>query len=236
MHILWKRGSEMKKPVVNYREFRLSKINEPQFSHLKLLLGWVGYFALYFLTENLIPAEKCHVIHSPIDDLIPFCEAFLIPYVGWYLLIVVSLFYFALYNTDGFRRLQIFIIVTQVVAMAIYIIYPSRQDLRPTEFPRDNLLTDAIGLLYSFDTNTGVCPSLHCAYSFGIASAWIKEKDVSKWWKSFIIVFVILICLSTMFIKQHSFIDFLAAIPVGILAEFIAYGTWWKAKLQRKHA
>ena len=29
----------MKKPVVDYRTFRLRKINEPQFSHLKLLLG-----------------------------------------------------------------------------------------------------------------------------------------------------------------------------------------------------
>ena len=48
----------MKKPVVDYRDFRLRKINDPQFSHLKLLLGWVVYFILYFITENLIPTEK----------------------------------------------------------------------------------------------------------------------------------------------------------------------------------
>ena len=42
----------MKKPVVDYRELRLSNINEPRFKHVKLLLGWVGYFILYFLTEN----------------------------------------------------------------------------------------------------------------------------------------------------------------------------------------
>ena len=62
----------MKKPVVDYRTFRLSKINAPQFSHLKLLLGWVGYFILYFLTENLIPAENCTPVHMWLDDLIPF--------------------------------------------------------------------------------------------------------------------------------------------------------------------
>ena len=53
----------MKKPMVDYREFRLSRLNDPRFSHLKLLLGWVGYFVLYFLTENLIPAEKCTPVH-----------------------------------------------------------------------------------------------------------------------------------------------------------------------------
>lgn len=223
----------MRKPVVNYREFRLSKLNTPQFSHLKLLFGWVGYFALYFLTENLIPAEKCTPVHCGLDDIIPFCEIFLLPYVGWYLLIVVSLGYFALYNVDNFKRLQIFIIVTQVAAMAIYIIFPTRQDLRPEVFPRDNFLTDVVGFLYSFDTNTGVCPSLHCAYSIGIASVWLKERSASVWVKTGVVIFVILVCLSTMFIKQHSAVDFFAAIPVCILAEIIACGGYWKEKFKR---
>ena len=68
----------MRRPVIDYREFRLSKLNDPQFSHLKLLFGWVVYFAFYFLTENLIPEESCHVVHCYLDDVIPFCEAFLI--------------------------------------------------------------------------------------------------------------------------------------------------------------
>ena len=81
----------MKKQVADYRTFRLRRINEPQFSHLKLLLGWVGYFILFFLTENLILTENCHPVHMWLDDLIPFCEWFLIPYVFWYALIVFSL-------------------------------------------------------------------------------------------------------------------------------------------------
>lgn len=220
----------MRKPIVDYRNFRLSKINEPEFCHLKLLLGWIGYFVLYFLTENLIPVENCHEIHCGLDDIIPFCEIFLIPYVFWYLLIVVSLLYFLLYNVDSFKKLQTYIIITQVVAMAIYIIYPSCQNLRPTEFTRDNFLTDCVGLLYSLDTNTGVCPSLHCAYSIGIASVWLREKNVSKLWKAFVVIAVILICLSTMFIKQHSAVDFFAAIPVCLLAEILVFKIFYRRK------
>ncbi len=225
----------MKKPVVDYRQFRLSKLNTPEFSHLLFLLGWVGYFALYFITENVIPREECYVVHNWLDDVIPFCEWFFIPYVFWYLLIVITLLYFALYNTDGFRRFQTFIIVTQVVAMVIYILFPNMQDLRPTEFPRDNLLIDGVKFLYSFDTDTNVCPSLHVAYSLGIASAWLKEKPVRAWWKTFVVIAVILICLSTMFIKQHSVIDFYAALPVGLLAEAVAYGKpYWRERFRRK--
>lgn len=221
----------MRKPVVNYREFRFLRLTDPQFSHLLLLLSWVGYFLMYFLTENLIPVENCYVVHSRLDDIIPFCEVFVIPYVFWYLLIVISLGYFALYNVDSFRKLQIYIIITQIVAMAIYIIFPNMQDLRPEEFERNNIFTDIVSLLYYFDTNTNVCPSLHVAYSFGILSVWSKEKGVSVLWKGFVTVAVILICLSTMFIKQHSAIDFFVAIPVCLLAEAIVYGKYYKKRI-----
>lgn len=220
----------MRKPEVDYRTFRLSKLNDPRFSHLKLLAGWVGYFLLYFLTENLIPRENCYVVYSPLDDMIPFCEVFVIPYVFWYFLIVWSLWYFALYNVKNFRGLQTFIIVTQVVAMAIYIIFPNRQDLRPEVFPRENILTDLVSVLYTFDTSTNVCPSLHVAYSIGIASAWLKEGSVGWKTKTFVTVTCILVCLSTAFIKQHSVVDAFVAIPVCILAEWIAFGKWWKEK------
>ncbi len=227
----------MKKPQVDLREFRLSRINEPRFSHLKYLLGWVGYFILYFLTENLIPAEKCHAVHIAMDDIIPFNELFAIPYVFWYVLIVITLLYFAVYNPEGFKRFMSFIIVTQVVAMAVYIIYPTKQELRPESFERENVLTWLMGTIYSFDTNTGVCPSLHVAYSLGIASAWLKERDVSRLWKVFVCLAVLMICLSTMFVKQHSALDVFAAIPLGILAEIIAYGKhWWRPRLKRRKA
>lgn len=213
----------MKKPVVDYRQFRLGKLNDPQFSHLKLLGGWIIYFILYFLTENLIPAEKCTPVHIWLDDVIPFCEWFLIPYVLWYGLIAFSLGYFALYNIDSFKKLSKYIFITQMVAMAIYILFPSRQDLRPEVFPRENFLTWCIGLIYSFDTSTGVCPSLHVAYSIGIASVWLREKGVKVIWKVLLVVLVILICLSTMFIKQHSATDFFAALPVCALAEILVF-------------
>lgn len=220
----------MKKPVVDYRNFRLSKLNTPEFSHLWLLLGWVGYFLLYAITENLIPAEKCHPIHIGLDDIIPFHEGFVIPYVFWYALIVISLGYFLLYNIQQFKNLQTYIIITQIIAMTVYVIYPSRQDLRPTDFPRDNFLTDIVRFLYTFDTNTGVFPSLHAAYSLGIASVWLKEKTAHPLWKAFVVLAVILICMSIAFVKQHSAADFFAALPVCLIAEVVVFGKSYYAK------
>jgi len=117
--------------------------------------------------------------------------------------------------------------------MVIYILFPSRQDLRPLFFERDNFLTQCIALLYAADTNTGVCPSLHVAYSIGIASVWLKEKSASVYWKVFVVIAVILICLSTMFIKQHSAVDFFAALPVCIMAELLIYWKkYWRPRIK----
>lgn len=223
----------MRKPTVDYSGFSLKKLNDPRFSHLKLLVGWLGYFAMYFITEYLNPNNSGTAVSCSLDYKIPFLEIFVIPYVGWYLLIAVSLLYFALYNVENFKRLQIFIIVTQIAAMIIYITFPNFQPLRPDVYPRDNFLTDIVALLQTADTNSNVCPSLHVAYSIGIASIWLKEKDAKWWIKTLIVIFCILVCLSTAFIKQHSVIDGLVAIPVCILAEGISCFGYWKEKFKK---
>lgn len=223
----------MKKPVVDYKKLRFSNITSPEYRHVLLLLGWLVYFILYFLTENLIPAEKCYPVHCWLDDIIPFCEWFIIPYIGWYLLIVVSLVYFLLYNVDHFKNLQKYIIITQTVAMLIYILFPSRQDLRPVTFARDNFLTDIVAIIYSADTNTGVCPSLHVAYSLGIASTWLKEKSATKTVKTLVVTAAFLICLSVAFVKQHSVVDIFAAIPVCLLAEVLVFRNYDRNNKQR---
>ncbi len=223
----------MKKQPYDYSGFSLERLNEPRFSHLKLLGGWIVYFALYFITENLIPPERCHPVHCALDDLIPFNEFFVIFYVGWYFLVFGALAYTLFYDVPAFRKLQTFIMITQAVAMLCYILWPSRQDLRPEVFPRQNLLTDIIKFIYSFDTNTGVCPSLHAAYSLGILSVGLKDKSLSKGWKAALTFLVIMICLAVCFVKQHSAVDVFTALPVSLLAEILVYGRdYWLPKLR----
>ncbi|MCR5153332.1 MAG: hypothetical protein K6B75_00645 [Lachnospiraceae bacterium] len=220
--------------IVDYSKLRFNNICSKEYRHLFLLLGWVGYFLAYFLTENLIPVSKCHLVHSRIDDLIPFNEFFVVFYVFWYILVFGSLLYFLLYDVESFKGLQIFIIVTQVIATIVYIVWPSVQDLRPAEFERENFFTWILSIIYAADTPTGVCPSLHVAYSLGILSAWLKRKETGAGFKIFVAVSVVFICMSVNFVKQHSFLDVVWAIPVGVVAECFTYGkTYWLPRLKR---
>ena len=213
----------MRKPAVDYRKLRFHNINTPQFRHLLLLLGWVVYFLLYYLTESLIPEESCHLIHTTLDDEIPFCEAFVVFYVGWYVLLAFSLVWFLIYHVQSFCNLQTYIIIVQLLATAVYILYPSKQALRPEVFPRENILTVFMDFIYRIDTPTGVFPSLHVAISTGIASTWLREKTVPAWVRWLIALFCLGVCLSVSFVKQHSVLDIFGAIPLCLFAEWFVF-------------
>ena len=222
-----------KKKPVDYSGFSLRRLNEPRFSHMKLLGGWIFYFVMYFVTENLIPASACHPMHCALDDIIPFNEFFLIFYVGWYALVFCSLAYTLFFDVPNFRKLQTYIIITQVIAMTCYVIWPTRQDLRPTAFERDNFLTALMAFIYSFDTSTGVCPSLHVGYSLGILSVALKDRELGTGWKIALGFTVFMICCAVCFVKQHSALDVLFALPMCLVAEWLTFGKdYWLPRLR----
>ena len=211
----------MKKPVVDYRQFRLSRLNDPQFSHLKLLLGWVGYFALYFLTENLIPRESCYVVHSPLDDLIPFCKYAIVPYFAWFLWIPFTLFYL-LWKAPraDFWRLCLPLFAGMTIALACYVILPTGLDLRPYRVYGSDLFAQAVRMLYATDTPLNVCPSIHVFNSVTLMMAYYRshifEEPRRRWMRPASAVLCVSIIASTVLLKQHSCIDVLLGILLAM--------------------
>ena len=225
----------MRKPTVNYKELTLSKLTTPQFSHLLLLLGWVVYFALYFITENLIPRENCYVVHSWLDDVIPFCEIFVIPYYIWFAFIVGMLLYTMLFDAAAFRKMMWIVILTYTATIIIYYIFPNCQELRPDleSLGRDNIFIDIARNLYDFDTNTNVCPSIHVLGSMAVFMPSWNTKHMTSWWcRTVMFILNILICFSTVFLKQHSIIDVFASFALCAIVYPIIF--WKKSPLNKK--
>jgi len=212
-------------PVIDYRSFRLSKLNTPEFSHLKWLIFWPIFAVLFWSLELLRPPEDCYVVLHPLDKLIPFCEIFVIPYMFWFALLVVMYAYTLLYDVNSFRRLMKFTAITYTVTLIVYFLFPTCQNLRPAVFARDNILTQFMMEFYEFDTNTNVCPSIHVLGSAAACFAGLHAPKLQKRrWKLFFIISTILICLSTVFLKQHSILDVLWALPLCTVAYYLCYG------------
>ena len=217
-------------PEIDYRQFRLSKINQPQFKHLWLLLFWPVYGLRYLILERFIPVSYYNPIHSPLDDMIPFQEWFLIPYVLWYVCLVGMQLYTLLYDVKSFKTYMKFLSISMTISTAVFIVYPSCQNLRPEQLPRDNLLTGIVQMLYAIDTNTNVFPSEHAIGALVVLLSSLHTKGLCSPLKTTVItVLTILICMSTVFLKQHSILDVIAAIPITLFAYWICYG-------RKKHA
>ena len=212
-------------PKVDIQNFRLSKINQKEYRHFWCLLIWPIYYLRYFIIEaiNADPA-LCHVMYSPLDDLIPVCEFFLIPYGLWMVCLLGMHIFTMLYDPEGCKRYTTFLVVSITISTTVYLVYPTCQNLRPESFERNNLFTWILGILYQCDTSTNVCPSEHVIGSMAVLAAAFHCSYLKKPGRlAAVTVLMILTSLSTVFLKQHSILDVFAAMPVCLVAYLIAY-------------
>ncbi len=211
--------------IVDYRELKLRKLDTPEFSHLKLLGFWPLFGLLFLMVERVWIRGSYTPIHCAFDDMIPFCEYFLIPYLLWFVFLVGIHIYTLLYDVESFRKLMKFIAISYSAAILIYILFPNCQELRPETFARENGFTRFMMGFYEFDTNTNVCPSIHVIGSVAILlCAWYSKHFRSTGWRVVSVVVATLLSVSTVFVKQHSILDLLAAIPICVIAYHFSYG------------
>lgn len=219
-----KRKLQWRKPEVDYRRFRLSRLQTPEFCHLKWLLFWPVEGLVFGWLERFRQVDSYYAVHCPLDDWIPFHEIFLIPYLFWFVLLVGIQVYLAFYDTKAFCRMMKFITITYSAALITYFIFPTCQNLRPETFARDNGLTRFVAWFYRFDTNTNVCPSIHVLGAVAsMLGGWDCKTLQKPVWKIGFCAAAVLICASTVFMKQHSVVDVAAALMVSIISFPICY-------------
>lgn len=195
---------------------------------LKLIvpLYMVFYLVSFHWLENR-ETYSFHVIHSGFDDIIPFCEFFIIPYVLWFLYIAVTVLWFMFKNDDKKEYLQL--ILSLGIGMTLFIlvswIYPNIHFLRPQVFPRENIFTDWVRILYSVDTPTNILPSIHVYNSVAAYIAISRCKALKE--HRFIVggawVLTVLIVLATMFLKQHTVVDVIGAFVLNFTVYMFVY-------------
>lgn len=172
-----------------------------------------------------------HIVCCALDDKIPFCEYFLIPYWFWFVFLIGIQIYSFFFDVPTFKRYIRYTIISYTLTLLIYIIYPTSQELRPVAFARNNIFTAAVKGLYQFDTNTNVCPSLHVIGSMAVYFAARKSRVFGSLpWRIAFFVMTVLISVSTVFLKQHSVIDIVAAVVLGLAVYPVVY---WEKKPQK---
>ncbi len=188
------------------------------------LLYFPVYMFFFLLAERLF-TEDVNIIHMGLDDVIPFCEWFIIPYYLWFPFMAVFFVWIFFGDKEEYLRFVKFLYSGMTVFILISYLYPNGLMLRPEELPRENIATHVVEYLYRTDTSTNVFPSIHVFNTLGVMIAVAKSKRVmpstiGKW---AVELFGLLIILSTVFLKQHSVWDVLGALAFGVIFYLLYY-------------
>ena len=205
---------------------RLSRI---PWRELKYVL-WLPLYLLAFVLIEHLPQTSYWSTQLPLDNVIPFCEWFILFYCAWYPLLVSIGLYLLLRDAPAFRRYMAFLAVTFFASVVVWLLLPNGQDLRPQFFPRQNFPTALVAALYHIDTNTNVFPSVHVVGSVGAALAvWdsprLRAHSLLQWG---VILLAASICISTLFIKQHTILDVVSGLALSLAAAVPLYLIPWK--------
>ena len=201
-----------------------------KYQHGFLILSFSIIYMLLFSYLEQRGVRYYHVVHTALDDRIPFCEIFIIPYLLWFPYMIAAILYFVFLNDDKkeYYRLAWSLIMGMSLFLVISWLYPNIQHLRPTVFPRENVFTDMVRALYRTDTPTNILPSIHVFNSLAIHMAISSCQRLRKHRliQAGSLVLTVLIVMSTMFLKQHSVVDVSMGTALAIAAFFLFYSEW----------
>lgn len=178
----------------------------------------VFYLSVFHWLEVNITVPEVWV-HCHLDDLIPFCKYAVIPYLAWFIWIPFTLFYL-LWKAPraDFWRLCLPLFAGMTIALAVYVILPNGLDLRPYRVYGSDIFARIVRLLYSTDTATNVCPSIHVFNSVTLMMAYYR----SRWMRPASAVLCLSIIASTVLLKQHSCIDVVMGILLAMAVDSAA--------------
>ena len=206
--------------TVSTKPYLLRKENR----YLWFTLILPAYLIAFAWVEAWIPVDACKPTYIPLDDQIPFLEGFIVPYMLWFPMILALGLYLMRYDHEGFKRYMTYLGVAFFTVIALYLLFPNRQDLRVTHFPPNNVFTQLVALVYSQDTNTNVCPSIHVVGSMAVCfAAWNCRRLRKPWIQACIWIASALVAVSTVFVKQHSALDLILAVPFSLAVYPVVY-------------
>ncbi|MEA4890896.1 MAG: phosphatase PAP2 family protein [Clostridiaceae bacterium] len=183
----------------------------------------IPFMTLYPITNILVGHRGFfQVWQFSIDAWIPFNRFFIIPYFYWYVQVAAGILMMVFSKKSGrlIYRHVMALCLASLIANLIFIVFPTHVP-RPVLEGQD-ILTSLVLLIYKIDSPYNCFPSMHVCYAVLTASAWYLAGP-RRWWFWLVnLTGTTLICLSTVFTKQHYSPDILGGLLLAGIAWLLA--------------
>lgn len=206
-----------------------------KYKHGVLLSYFILYLAWFGWLEQKV-TTNFHVIHMDIDDYIPFIEAFIVPYLLWFLYVAVVVAFQFFKDVPAYYKNCAFLFTGMTIFLIVSTIYPNGHLLRPASLESDTIFAAMIEGLWKADTSTNLFPSIHVYNSIAshIAVCHTKGLKDKKWVVIPSFILMLSICCATVFLKQHSMFDVITALVLAFVMYEIVYKADWNAIMEKR--
>ena len=194
--------------------------------------GWLS--VLVMLAVNMIAFQGTRLINTwgdhydfslPIDAHFPLIKEFIIIYIP----IAYAQWIYGFYLAAREKKIvcyKIFTaeIIAKLICMMCFLIIPTtmvRHDLTDTD-----ILSRWVQFVYDTDPADNLFPSIHCLESYVLTRAAFSKRigmeRCPSWFKWLSIPVTVLVFASTLYLRQHVFVDTVAAVIVVEIGLFIS--------------
>lgn len=191
---------------------------------LEIIPSILIYAVLYLIANKVQIFEPTVVKTLSIDEMFSFTPIWILVYFSSYVSIPIS--YLVLFYKIKSFFIRSFLSLT-FLSFTIFMLFPTTVPRFELDYKNMNSIYELLfKLLYSADSPTNCIPSLHVSTAFLIFYLSISFKR--KLLISSTLVYAILVSLSTMFVKQHLFLD----VVTGFAASSLIYfsNLWWESQ------
>lgn len=184
---------------------------------------------VYWVTQALVAHRSLIDMTTALDRLIPFDPHWVLIYVACFAYWAVN--YVLMARQDNWYSIMTADVLAKLLCGAIFLLLPTT-NVRP-EITGTGLTDWLMGLIYRLDAPLDLFPSIHCMESWICFRGILGQARTPKWYQAFSGVFALLVCLSTLFTRQHVIADVIAGVLLGELCLDMSRHWGWGKRLRR---
>ncbi|MDO4460378.1 MAG: phosphatase PAP2 family protein [Clostridia bacterium] len=200
------------------------------FAVVYFLLEMFCYSFGNFLANVIGTAENPIIPKIPcIDDKIPYIGCFITIYFFSYIFWLMGTLATSMTKKRNFVNYLFGLSIAYLIGFLIFVFFPTGMD-RVAEGLIDisngtGLNALSLRVMYALDGGNNafnLFPSFHCMISTYCYLGVRKQPEISRGYRIFSLVMTVLICASTLFVKQHYFVDVVGGVGLAVITHIIA--------------
>ena len=209
------------------RDTKIMKfLKDQNVSQIIPFLLYLVFYMIWFSILERLPRTRFFDLSSELDTYIPFIVEFIIPYLSWFLFQAVWVVFVFFVDRKTYEQLTTMLMIGMTVFLVVSTFLPTKISLRPYYIESRGICAFLVRRLWAVDTPTNVWPSIHVFNTTALMmTLFTSQHPLLR--KNAVRIPVVFWCgmivLSTMFLKQHSVGDVLAALALNGIAYVLVY-------------